>query len=143
VAGTQQDIQINVSPEDFFKVVTDYEAYPEFLDEMEAVRTLSRGGGVAEVQFTVNLIKRVTYTLTLTEVEATSVTWKLKEGPFKVSNGSWILERSASGGTHAKYSVEVKVAAFVPKSVSSKIVGKTVPALLAAFKGRAEKLYGA
>lgn len=141
MAGAEQEVQIGVSPADFFKVVTDYESYPEFLDEMESVKLLSRSGNTAEVQFTVNLIKRVTYTLLLTETEPTSVTWRLKEGPFKVSNGSWILQPTPDGGTHARYSVEVKVAAFVPKSVSSRIVGKTVPALLASFKGRAEKLH--
>ena len=142
MAGTEQTVQVGVSPADFFKVVTDYEAYPEFLDDMEDVKLLSRTGDTAEVRFTVNLIKRVTYTLLLTETAPSSVRWRLKEGPFKVSNGSWVLEPIADGGTHARYAVEVKVAAFVPKSVSSRIVGKTVPALLASFKARAETLYG-
>ena len=83
----------------------------------------------------------MTYTLLLVENAPNSVTWSLKEGPFKVSNGSWTLERLSDGSTRAQYEVEVKVAAFVPKSVSSRIVGKTVPALLAAFKGRAESLH--
>ena len=139
--GTQQDVQIAVRPEDFFKVITAYEDYPQFLDEMEDVKLLSRTGNVAEVQFSANLIKRVTYTLLLTENAPNSVRWRLKEGPFKVSNGSWDLEALPDGSTRALYDIEVKVAAFVPKSVSSRIVGKTVPALLAAFKGRAEGLY--
>ena len=139
--GTQQDIHIAVRPEDFFSVITDYEHYPEFLDEMEAVKLLSRIGDTAEVQFSVNLIKRITYTLILTENEPLSLTWKLKEGPFKISNGSWTLKRTADGHTHAHYAIEVKVAAFVPKSISSRIVGTTVPALLNAFKARAETLH--
>jgi len=139
--GTQQDVQIAVRPEDFFKVITHYEDYPKFLDEMEEVQLLSRTGNTAEVRFSVNLIKRVTYTLLLTEDAPHSVRWRLKEGPFKVSNGSWDLEELSDGSTRAHYDIEVKVAAFVPKSVSSRIVGKTVPALLAAFKGRAEALY--
>ena len=139
--GTQQEVQIAVSPEDFFSVITAYETYPEFLDEMEDAKILSRTGNTAEVQFTVQLIKRVTYTLILVENAPHTVTWSLKEGPFKVSNGSWTLSQLGDGSTKAEYEVEVKVAAFVPKSVSSRIVGKTVPALLAAFKGRAESLY--
>ena len=67
MAGTEQEVRIGVSPADFFKVVTDYESYPEFLDEMEGVKVPCRAA--AEVQFTVNLIKRVTYTLLLTETE--------------------------------------------------------------------------
>jgi len=140
--GTQQDIQIAVSPEDFFAVISDYERYPEFLDEMEATTVLSRNDGVVDAQFTVNLVKRVTYTLTLVERAPLGITWSLKEGPFKVSNGRWTLERLPNGHTRALYEVEVKVAAFVPKSISSRIVGKTVPALLASFKARAEQLHG-
>ena len=59
-----------------------------------------------------------------------------------MSNGKWALETLPNGYTHATYEVEVKVAAFVPKAISSKLVGKTVPALLNAFKTRAETLYG-
>ena len=140
--GTQQQIDIAVSPENFFKVISDYECYPEFLADMEEATVLSRGDGVAVVRFTVNLIKRFTYTLTLVEQAPHSVTWSLKEGPFKVSNGKWALETLPDGNTHATYEVEVKVAAFVPKAISSKLVGKTVPALLNAFKTRAETLYG-
>ena len=139
--GTQQEVQIAVSPEDFFGVITNYESYPEFLDEMEDAKVLARSGNTSEVQFTVQLIKRVTYTLLLVENKPNSVTWSLKEGPFKVSNGGWKLERMSNGSTRAHYTIEVKVAAFVPNSVSSRIVGKTVPALLAAFKDRAESLH--
>lgn len=141
MAGTQQEVQIAVRPEDFFKVITAYEHYPSFLDEMEEVKVISRTGTTAEVQFTVQLIKRVTYTLLLTESAPNAVSWRLKEGPFKVSTGSWALEELNDGSTRALYEIEVKVAAFVPKSVSSRIVGKTVPALLASFKARAESLY--
>ena len=53
-----------MSPEDFFKVITDYSTYPEFLADMEEATVLSHENGVADVRFSVNLIKRVTYTLT-------------------------------------------------------------------------------
>ena len=138
MAGVAQSVHIAVRPEDFFSVITAYEEYPAFLEEMERATLLSRDGNIAEVQFSVNLIKRVTYTLILTENPPYSVRWTLKEGPFKVSNGSWTLKEQADGSTHADYAIEVKVAAFVPKSVSSRIVGQTVPALLASFKSRAE-----
>ncbi|MGB0641381.1 MAG: type II toxin-antitoxin system RatA family toxin [Myxococcota bacterium] len=143
MAGTEQEVRIAVSPEDFFTVIADYASYPEFLSEMEEATVLSRGNGVADVRFTVNLIKRVTYTLTLVENPPLLMEWSLKEGPFKVSDGRWKLERLPNGHTLARYQVEVKVAAFVPKSISSRMVGKTVPALLASFKARAEGLYPA
>lgn len=139
--GTQQTIDIGVSPEAFFDVITDYERYPHILDEMEDAKVLSRTGNTADVRFSVNLFKRVTYTLTLVEDKPRSVSWSLKEGPFKVSNGRWDLQPTGSGHTRAAYTVEVEVAAFVPRSVSNRIVGKTVPKLLASFKAHAEGLH--
>jgi len=139
--GTQQTIDIGVSPDAFFDVITDYERYPQILDEMEDATVLSRTGNTAEVRFSVHLFKRVTYALTLVENKPKSVAWSLKEGPFKVSNGRWDLQPTSSGHTRATYMVEVEVAAFVPKSVSNRIVGKTVPKLLASFKGHAERLH--
>ena len=137
--GTQQTIDIGVSPEAFFDVITDYERYPQILEEMEDAKVLSRTGNTAEVRFSVNLFKRVSYTLTLVENKPQSVSWSLKEGPFKISNGRWDLRPTGAGHTRAEYTVEVEVAAFVPKSVSNRIVGKTVPKLLASFKAHAER----
>ena len=139
--GTQQTIDIAVSPEALFDVITDYERYPQILDEMEEATVLSRDGDTADVRFSVNLIKRFKYTLTLVEQRPASVRWSLKEGPFKVSNGSWELQPIVGGGTRALYTVEVEVAAFVPKAVSNRIVGKTVPKLLQSFKSHAERLH--
>ena len=138
--GTQQTIDIGVSPEAFFDVITDYERYPQILAEMEDAKVLSRTGNTADVRFSVNLFKRMSYTLTLVENKPQSVSWSLKEGPFKISNGRWDLRPTGSGHTRAEYTVEVEVAVFVPKSVSNRIVGKMVPKLLASFKAHAERL---
>ena len=141
MAVAKEEIRINVEPEVFFAVVSDYERYPEFLKDMENAEVLSRHDGLVEARFTANFIKRVTYTLRLQERPPTSVEWSLIEGPFKVSDGGWRLERLEDGSTLAKYHIEVQVNAFVPKSVSTRVVATTVPALLAAFKARAEALH--
>ncbi len=138
--GAQQSIRINVTPEVFFGVITDYEAYPDILPEMESAEILSRENGVTTARFTLNLIKRVTYTLRLVEVPHEGLSWSLVEGPFKVNSGHWRLESLDGGCTMAHYAVEVKVGVFVPASITNRMVGKTLPALLAAFKGWAEDL---
>ena len=141
MAGASQIINIDVSPADFFEVIRDYESYPAFLPDMEAVRVLSREGPVAEVEFTLNVIKRVTYTLRLTEdPPCAGLHWELVEGMFKSNTGRWTLEGLDSGGTRATYEVEVAVGIFVPGAIVNRLVGKTLPATLQAFKGRAESL---
>ena len=136
--GAQKSIRINVTPEVFFGVITDYEAYPDILPDMESAEILSREEGVTIARFTLNLIKRVTYTLRLVEVPNEGLSWSLVEGPFKVNSGSWRLESLDEACTLAHYSVEVKVGVFVPASITNRMVGKTLPALLEAFKSRAE-----
>jgi ribosome-associated toxin RatA of RatAB toxin-antitoxin module len=126
---------------DFFSVIRDYEKYPEFLDEMESVRIIRSEGGVSDVEFTLNVIKRITYTLRLTESPGgDGLRWELVEGMFKSNSGGWALESLPDGRTGAVYDVEVAVGIFVPGSIVNRLVGKTLPATLKAFKRRAESL---
>ena len=141
MAGAEQSIQVAVSPEDFFEVISDYERYPDFLPDMESVTVLSRAQGQVEARFTATFLKRVSYTLRIVERAPSAMDWSLIEGPFKVSDGSWRLERLADGGTLARYRIEVQLHTFVPKSLSTPVVAKTVPALLEAFRARAEGLH--
>ena len=140
MAGAQKSIEVAVSPEQFFEVVTDYESYPEFLPDMEGAEVLQRREETAEARFTLNLIKRISYTLTLVENRPHEVTWSLKDGPFKKNDGSWTIEPVGDGRTRATYRVEVTVGVFLPGSIVNRLVGKTLPATLEAFKGRAESL---
>jgi coenzyme Q-binding protein COQ10 len=140
MAATEQSVRVNVPPEAFYKVIADYESYPDILPEMEFAQILERTNNTVTARFTINLIKRVSYTLKLVEDDPQGLSWSLVEGPFKKNSGGWRLERTDDGGTLAHYSVEVNVGLFVPKSVSNRLVGKTLPALLAHFKKRAESL---
>jgi len=140
LAAAEKSVEVAVSAEQFFAVVTDYASYPAFLPDIEAAELLHREGGTAEASFTLNLIKRISYTLTLTESSPAGVTWSLKEGPFKRNDGSWRIEPLATGGIRATYRIEVAVGVFLPGSIVNRLVGKTLPATLEAFKRRAEGL---
>jgi len=140
VAGAQQSIDVAVSAEQFFSVVTDYASYPEFLSDMESAELVRREGESAEARFTLNLIKRISYTLNLVERGPYEVRWSLGKGPFKRNDGSWLIEDRPGGGIRATYSIEVAVGVFLPGSIVNRLVGKTLPATLEAFKARAERL---
>jgi len=138
VAGAEQTIYVGVRPEALFSVITDYESYPQFLSDMEDAKILSREGNVVEVEFTLNLIKRLRYTLRLTEQAPTSVSWTLVEGMFKRNTGSWKLAEQPDGRTRATYHIEVGVGVFLPGAIVHRLVGQTLPATLEAFRDRAE-----
>jgi len=138
VAGAEQSIYVGVRPETLFSVITDYESYPQFLSDMEDAKVVSRDGSVVEVEFTLNLIKRVRYTLRLTEEAPNKVSWSLVEGMFKRNDGSWRLVEQPDGRTKATYRIELAVGVFLPGAIVHRLVGQTLPATLEAFRDRAE-----
>ena len=63
MAVGEMTIDIAAPPEAVFPVLTDYEKYPEILQNMESATVLQRAAAHVDAQFTLNLIRRVTYTL--------------------------------------------------------------------------------
>ncbi len=136
--SASRDIVVEVPPKDFFDVISDYERYPEILPEMSAARITHRDDTKIVAEFTMNIIKRVSYTLAMVETPPFRLEWTLVEGPFIKNSGFWQLKALENGRTHAHYSVDVSVGRFVPKGISNRVVGKTMPAILNHFKHFAE-----
>ncbi len=102
MAGAQQSIDVAVTAEQFFSVVTDYASYPEFLSDMESAELLRREGESAEARFTLNLIKRISYTLNLVERGPYEVRWSLGKGPTRWRDTSDLQHRSRRGSVPAR-----------------------------------------
>ncbi len=150
MAAVKEQIVIDVPIDRFYEVVTDYEAYPEFVPGIKACRVKqgeAKAGATRLVEYELDLgIKRVKYTLGHSETKPKKVTWALVQGDMmKVSNGSWELEDLGGKQTRAHYSVEVQIAKppLIPQSVIDKISDEMnrvqLPKILAAFKARAEE----
>ena len=139
MSSASRDIIIDVPPEDFFRVISDYEAYPDILPEMLSAHIIQRDASKTVARFTIHIIKRVSYTLAMSEHPPHRLEWTLVEGPFTQNSGAWQLTPLGEGRTHAQYSVDVSVGMFVPKSISNRVVGKTMPAVLNHFKRWAER----
>jgi ribosome-associated toxin RatA of RatAB toxin-antitoxin module len=133
-----QTIEIDAPLDRVYAVIVDYERYPEFLPEIENTEVLRRDGNTVEVEFSLNLIKRLTYTLRLVGEPGTGVSWTLVDGMFQTNDGSWNLESLEGRRTRATYRIEVAVGVFVPGAITKRLVGSTLPTTLAAFKARAE-----
>ena len=134
----ERDILIDASPEHVFSVITDYERYPEFLPEMRSVQVISRQDGIARVRFELELIMRISYTLRLREDGPLRLSWSLEEAKMlELNEGGWRLE-SVAGKTKATYALEIKLRGLLPKAVSTKLVGTTLPQTLERFRERAE-----
>lgn len=140
MAAAEQSIVIDVPRDAFMAVIADYARYPEFLRDMKETRILRREDGVADVAFTLHLVKRIEYTLRLVEDAPRGLNWTLVEGDFMRNEGGWTLEDLDGERTHATYRIDVAVGVFVPGSIVNRLVGQTLPDTLRAFKLRAEAL---
>jgi len=138
VSAAVQTIEIDAPVDRVYAVIVDYERYPEFLPEIERAEIVARDGDTVDVAFSLNLIKRLTYTLRLVGEPDRGVSWTLLDGMFQTNDGGWNLEPLEGGRTRATYRIEVAVGVFVPGSITKRLVGSTLPTTLAAFKARAE-----
>ena len=140
MASATASIEASCSPAAFLSVVTDFERYPEFVEDLVDVRIRSHGENVWEVAFGLQIVRRLEYTLRLEQVSPTRVQWSLLEGVFRANSGSWTLEPLENGGCKATYEVEIQLGMYVPKSLMKTLVGRALPQMLQRFRDRAEQV---
>jgi coenzyme Q-binding protein COQ10 len=126
-----------------YKAIVDYADYPKFVDGMETVDVISSNPNGGKVKFTLNLIKKISYTIDLVHTENKSVTWTLDNGDMmKINNGSWNLKDLGDGRTEVTYSIEVELKGFIPGlgMIEKGLVTTNLPITLNAFNKRAKSL---
>ncbi len=142
----QRTIEVDVTPEQFYEVITDFASYPEYMDKlgMKSCRVISKSETGAEVQSKVKTMGLTEqYTLRYALDKPKKVSWTLLRGKLmKQNTGSWELQALDGGRTRAKYSIEASFGWMVPKSLVAKGIETQLPKMLAAFKNRAESLNG-
>jgi len=140
MASATRSIVIDAPPERVFDVISDYESYPEFLSEVKSIRTSERKGNQVLIHYEVDVIKRIHYTLRMTEDRPRGLQWTFVEGDLMKDNrGGWVLEPLADGKkTNAIYSVEVALGLLVPRPLVTAMVESSLPKMLESFKKRVE-----
>ena len=134
-----ESIEIKASPKDCYKVITDYESYPEFVSQLKDVIVSKKKGNTAEVTYEIDLIKKISYTLKMKGKPGKSVEWTFVDGDIMKDNqGSWELEEVKKGVTLATYNIDIEFNLVVPKLIARKLVGSNLPSMLKSFKKRIE-----
>lgn len=130
------------SPEQFFKIISDFESYPEILAEVKECKVVRSEGSRKLVEFNVAVIKTFTYRMWITEEAPKRMSWTLESGDiFKTSTGFWELT-DKGGKTEATYSVEATFKVFVPGMVAKALVSVNLPNMMSAYQKRVKELYG-
>lgn len=142
MAEAQTTELFNCSTDEFYKIISDYEKYPEFLNEVRDCKVLKTDGSRKLVEFTVFMIKEFKYRLWMTEEPMNKISWVFESGDiFKVSNGSWVLKEEA-GKTRATYAVEAKFTLFVPGPIAKALVSVNLPNMVSSYHKRVKEIYG-
>lgn len=132
----------NCTPAEFFKLVTDYEKYSEFLPEVKSVKIYKNEGHTKEMEYHVSLIKTFKYKLKAFEVENKSVNFEFIGGDvFKTMKGSWHLTEQ-DGKCAIEYNVEASFGLLVPESMAKPLVSANLPMMMTNFKKRIKEIYG-
>lgn len=132
----------NCTVEEFYKIISDYDKYPEFLAEVKECKVVESRGNQKLVEYKISMIKNFTYRLWMTEELNKSITWVLDSGDlFKVSSGSWHIKDEA-GKTRATYSVDAKFKVFVPGPIAKALVNVNLPNMMSSYHKRVKALYG-
>lgn len=126
----------------FFKIISDYEKYSDFLTEVKQCKVIKTDGNRKLVEFHVAVIKSFTYRMWITEEPNKRIHWTLDSGDlFKTSTGSWDLSEK-NGKTEARYAVEATFKIFVPGPMAKALVSVNLPNMMSAYKKRVAELYG-
>ncbi len=130
------------SVEQFYSIITDYEKYPEFLDEVQGCRVIESNDNKKLVEFDVKVIKDFSYRLWITEEPENRIHWVFDSGDlFKVSNGSWDL-KDIGGKVEASYAVDAKFKVFVPGPIAKTLVKVNLPNMMKNYHNRVASLFG-
>ena len=132
----------NCTPPEFFKLIADYERYPEFLSEVKSCRVIREDGARKLVEYKVSVIKSFSYQMWMSEKAPASLTWEFAGGDvFKTSVGSWKLE-AIGDKTQATYAVDATFSLFVPGMIAKTLLSVNLPTMMAAYHKRIRETYG-
>lgn len=142
MADAQTTELFNCTVDEFYKIISDYEKYPEFLSEVKSCKVVKTEGSRKLVEYTVSVIKEFKYRLWMTEEAPHKISWVFESGDlFKISNGSWVLKDEA-GKTRATYAVEAKFNMFVPGPIAKALVSVNLPNMISSYHKRVKEVYG-
>ena len=142
MSQAQQSIEINCSADHFYNVLTDFEKHKDFVSDLLDVQVLEQKDNTYKVKYKIKMIKEVEYELEHTGVPGKSVHWRLIRGQFmKKNEGSWEIQELGPDKIKAIYTIELKLSALVPASITTQLAQMGLPKMLGEFKDYAESTY--
>ena len=135
------------SVNDFYKIITDYEKYPEFLSEISVCRIIEEKAEQGQikklVEYHIRLFKSFMYRLWMIENhQDCSLNWEFAQGSiFKSNQGYWKL-KGQKDQCVATFYIDCQFKIFIPSTVSKKLISIHLPNMMRSYHQRVGVLYG-
>jgi ribosome-associated toxin RatA of RatAB toxin-antitoxin module len=130
---------LDVSLEDLYNTILDFESYPRFASGVKSSRINSREGDALIVGMELEMVKRIDYVISVkhtkdAENKQAQVEWSLHSGSlFKKNNGRWLLKSLGNSKTEVIYKLEVDFNFTVPGFILKGLVQKSLPGAVKDF----------
>ncbi len=141
MAGANHTTVFDVSVDELWDVISDYEGYVDFVEGLEGLEVTKRSGKDVFADYTVSMLgKTVKYSLKHTEVPGKSLKWTMTDGDgtFTHNNGGWDL-KAKGDKVEATYTVDVAFKIAIPKFILNSLTGTKLPSMMKAFEDRAKE----
>lgn len=135
--------QVCYTPEQMFDLVSDVDAYPEFLNwcRDSSVKQFSDTEVVATVEVGIGGIRR-SFTTRNRLTRPDGITMELVAGPFNDFKGSWGFAAAANGGCTVELDLAFEVSTTPLEMLFASLFEEMVHTQVAAFVSRAHDIYG-
>lgn len=141
MASAEATEVFDCSIQEFYDLITNYESYPLFLDEVKECKVVEESENTKLVKYSINVVKNFNYTLKMDESKAPNeLSWSFYDGDlFKKSSGHWKLEEE-QGKTRAHYFVEAKFGMLVPGPITKAVISVNLPNMMKSYAQRLKEI---
>ena len=134
--------EVHASPAEVMAVIADFDAYPDWVGNLEDVRVLARDrrGRGTRVAFRLRTpVLTAAYTLAYRYAASdTGVSWTYVEGTLEDLSGSYTLEPTGDDTTLVTYRLDVELGMPLPGLVKRQAAKQIVRSALSDLKRRVE-----
>lgn len=141
MAGATREEVFDISAEKFYNALLDYEHYSDILPEVDSIDVLEKNEETARIQYNIQIVKKISYTLKMNHQRPHKVSWNLDSGKlFKINQGEWTIEELAKDRCKVTYNLDVALKVFAPKTLTNKLVAVSLPRMMNAFYKHAKSM---
>lgn len=138
-----QSALVGYSAEQMYRLVNDYERYPQFLSGCIGAKTLSLGENELNAELVIQKLGiSQRFSTHNTMIPNEKITMHLLEGPFRHLSGAWTFQPFDEQSCKITLQLEFEFESPLVAMVFGKIFNELTLKMVNAFKVRAKEIYG-